>query len=384
MPTELPSRGLDGLEPNSSGPLSLNERNILDCVRRQRSVPRRDIAGLVGLTEATVSRLTRNLEERGLIREIEAQRPLGQRGHPIRPLSLNSNGAYAVGIDFYPNYLDVGVLNLNGELVWKDRTSIANPKVSKISALTRRSIEKCTKHLGISLSSLCGVGVAVPGYRAKRPGSFAVHPDFDALLAVDLQASLSTEFGLPVFIERDAVAAAIGDTLLGSSRDAGSICFIYIAQGIGGALLNNGKVIHGAHGNAGGIGALFPDDRIRPSGDDLFKYLTLAGVPIKTFTDLEQLDPNQSPLREWIVDAGRELRAGAAVISRLFDPNLIVVGGHLPTTIAQALVSEIGVLDRPPHYTDDIPYPDIQCSAFGTICSLVGAASLPLLNTFFL
>jgi predicted NBD/HSP70 family sugar kinase len=369
---------------SADGALSLNERGILDCVRRQGALPRTDIASLMGLTDASVSRLTRNLETRGLVRERVPNSSSGQRGSPKRPLVLNENGAYSLGVDFSPSHLDVGLLNLVGDLVWQGRTEVANPSVDDIADLTRSFIRQLADEIGVRAQSICGLGIAVPGYRSVQHGSFAVHPDFDALLATDLQADLQHALGLPVVVERDAVAAALGEKLLGHSRDGRSICFIYIGQGIGGAFLSDGRIVHGAHGNAGGIGALFPDDRRRPSGDDLFAFLGASGISVESFAELEALDPGQGPLRQWIVEAGRELRGGVAILGRLFDPHMVIVGGRLPIAVSQALVSEIGVLDRPPHYTDDIPFPDILSSAFGPICGLIGAASLPLQAAYFL
>jgi predicted NBD/HSP70 family sugar kinase len=139
----------------------------------------------------------------------------------------------------------------------------------------------------------------------------------------------------------------------------------------------------GANGNAGMLGIQFPTDRPRPSGQDLFAHMLAAGVAVDDFPDLEQLSPNGCPpLALWIRRAGRQLREQLSITARLLDPHAIVIGGRLPTHILRALTAEI---DQPDFCEEGMGFakPRLIASQLGPKSGVIGAACLPILNSYF-
>jgi len=341
-----------------------------------------DIAKVVDLTGASVTRLTRQLSDRGLVFEtaLREARP----GQPARPLRLMADGAYGIGLNFSHATIEVGLVDLTGAMLEVVSGPIDIPTFESISSEARRIIEAMLTRHRVKRDRVVGIGVSVPGYRSKTPGHFAIHPDFPNFLFRNLARDLETYLGAPTIVERDAISAAIGESLVGGGRDRLSFAFIHLGHGIGGAMIVEGQPFHGAHGNAGGIGVLFPRGVLpRPSGEDLLGHLRENGIEMGDFEDLKALDIEDCvPLRLWIDQAAAQLRTGMSIIWRLFDPTAIVLGGRMPTSICEALVSRIGELDRP-GYTDDLPQPALLSSSLGPRSGVRGAACLPLFETFF-
>lgn len=264
------------------------------------------------------------------------------------------------------------------------QSSLADTALETIAARAQESCRTLLEKQRLRPSDLAGVGVSVPGYRSEQRERFALHPTFTSLLARNLAEDFRGPLALPVVVERDAISAAIGESLVGHGRDRTSFGFVHLGHGIGGALILNGDPIYGAHGNAGGIGDLFPRDRSRPSGSDLLAHLQRAGLPVTDFSDLEDLEVgNCQSLDQWIAHAAVELRDGIALFARMFDPHAIIVGGRLPGPICEALVAQMPKFPRPDTYTEDLPRPAIKVSTHGPLSGAIGAACLPLYSQYF-
>lgn len=361
---------------------SPNERLILDIIRRRGAVSRAQITKITNLTSASVTRITQAMEERGLIEEMEALK--GSRGQPARPLRLGPDAAFSIGLNFSHSTLDAVVVDFTGTMRALVQLPLEDAALETILSTAQTACRTLLDRQRLRVTELAGVGVSVPGYRSEQRERFALHPTFASLLARNLAEDFRGPLALPVVVERDAISAAVGESLVGHGRDRTSFGFVHLGHGIGGALILNGDPVYGAHGNAGGIGDLFPRTRSRPSGNDLLAHLRDAGLPVADFADLATLEVGACPpLDQWIERAAPELGDGIAIFARMFDPHAIVVGGRLPGAICAALVDRIPRSPRPETYTDDLPQPVINVSTHGPLSGAIGAACLPLYSQFF-
>lgn len=78
---------------------------------------------------------------------------------------------------------------------------------------------------------------------------------------LELLDQLKDAFGLPVFGENDANAAALGEYVFGSGRGAKSMYYVTISTGIGGGFIWNGNIIKGFHGFAGEVGSVWVTEK---------------------------------------------------------------------------------------------------------------------------
>ena len=108
------------------------------------------------------------------------------------------------------------------------------------------------------------VGVGVPGLVNPRTGRVVISSDLPSVVREDLRESLGQATGLPVSLDNDANAGAMGEYAAGAGRGSRNMFYVTIGTGIGGALILDGRLWRGASGFAGEFGHITID----PEGID--------------------------------------------------------------------------------------------------------------------
>ena len=101
-----------------------------------------------------------------------------------------------------------------------------------------------------------GAGISAPGPLDPWRGIVVAPPNLAAWHDVPLAASVSEALDLPVFLERDTNVAVLAEWRHGAARDAGTVVYITISTGVGGAAIIDGRPLIGPDGMAGEMGHL--------------------------------------------------------------------------------------------------------------------------------
>ncbi len=356
--------------------LTPNERVLLDLIWRHGPLSRKELADMGGITSASTTRLTKRALGLGLIEESIDR--TGNVGNPARPLQRSQNGVYSAGIGFTKKSIVFALTDTEGELLRIESTSIESVTIDRLTEFVGDMLSS-SEHLSDTDAKLLGVGLAVPGYRARSTHQWAVHWDFPELQRVNIESELEHRLKIPVIAERDAVAAAWAERLNGKGKTLVSYCLMYLAQGVGGAIMNNGNLVLGGHGNAGGLGVLFPyNDTPRPSAHSLILHLAKSGIELESFNPT--VKSHADALDNWIGQMVPSLRDGFNKIARLFDPQSIILGGLLPRFVLDRIVVAVDYTGVETNYTADLPTPRITVSDLNEQSLLLGAASLPVVR----
>lgn len=99
-----------------------------------------------------------------------------------------------------------------------------------------------------------GVGIGAPGPLDPVLGILTAPPTLSGWREVPLARLLQDRLKLPVRLENDANAAALGEWRFGAGRGAASLVFVTVSTGIGGGVISDGRIMHGRRGLAGEIG----------------------------------------------------------------------------------------------------------------------------------
>lgn len=360
--------------------LSANERRVLDVIWREGPIARQDVAGRTGLTAASVTRLTRHLDEEGLIRS--GVEKTGSRGNPRQPVTINPDGALSFGVSFSHTFIEVGLMNLGGDLIDSVRYPLREASAPEIAVTAKSGVEELLSARRVNLAKIIGIGFALPGDFASEAPFLQAHAYFPALKDVDILSELKRHFDFETFVENDCNTAAFGERVLGFGKEYSTFLSIFLGHGIGSGLILDGDLMRGVNGNAGAIGYMYPMDQPRPSGQDLFETLQAAGLEIIDFDDFETLAVDADPaLSEWFVRAGAQLCEGLSIAARLFDPEAIILGGRVPSSFLQALVDHIDV-DAFCAAGAPLRKPVIHASKLGPKAGVIGAAALPIYHTY--
>ena len=354
--------------------LSAIERAMFDLIWREGPIARKDLADRAGVTGASSTRSTKRLFDLGLVGETVHRD--GGVGSPTRPLRLVPEAAYTIGLTMKKGALRAALMNLDGTIKASVEASPPNVRMDDMAALVMQLLETAGRPDDVRLKTL-GLGVAIPGYRASIAGTWSVHWDFPQLNERNLEVELTKRTGLRVYANRDAIAAALFERYFGLARTARTTLLIFLSEGIGGAFLEQGRPLLGAHGNAGGLGTLFPYDAPRPSAFDLEKRLAAAGFDLRA-GDLEPGSAAANIARAWALDVTPVLHAGLNTVARLFDPELIILSGTVPDWILDILLDGAFAGPIQSNYTAELPKPRLVRSAAQGDAMLMGACAIPI------
>jgi glucokinase len=110
-----------------------------------------------------------------------------------------------------------------------------------------------------SAGNIGAVGIAVPGLVNRQSDQVIASKDVPSTVREDLHAKVMEATGLRVELENDANAAAYGEYKIGAGRGSRNLFYITIGDGIGGAIILDGKLWTGASGFAGEVGHITID-----------------------------------------------------------------------------------------------------------------------------
>ena len=159
---------------------------------------------------------------------------------------------FTVGIDIGGTNTKLGLVDSEGHLLRRVNFS-TNPLLSfaDYQILLTSALEEVTND--IPREDLLGVGMGVPGANGKT-GSIPEAANIPFLTEIPLQSALVKQWNLPVFVAKDANAAALGEMLFGSAKGMDHFILLTLGTGLGSGVVINGKIVSGSNGLAAEYG----------------------------------------------------------------------------------------------------------------------------------
>jgi len=371
---------------------SHNRRVVIEAIRTSGALSRAAIARLTALSSQTVSNIVEELESAELLRPEPTLK--GARGQPAVPYTINPDGGYSIGLQL-DHQLLVGVItDLSGTVRARIERRVDRPTPAQAMPLLAAIADDLMREFRFDRSRLLGIGMSMPGpfgvegMTSVGPTALPGWQDFP--IAEELQRLT----GIPVTVENDATAAAIGERLYGVARNLNSFVYLFLGTGLGAGLFLNGHLYKGSRHNAGEIGHMI----VAPGGlkcecgkrGCLERYVSLrAAYDFLDFPDpdhgspdrLEQLLAEGDPqLDAWISAATGPLRQAINVLELALDPETVVVGGFMPESILEILVGRLEPLQLSVSTTAERTVPRVLVGAAGKDTSVLGAAALPIFS----
>jgi glucokinase len=158
------------------------------------------------------------------------------------------------------NFIGINVSGIQARAALIDQSgTLINTKVAEVAPKQLiPQLAAMVEELG-SRSSISAIGVAIPGLVNRQTDRVIAPRDLPATLVEDLHGELMRATGLRVELENDANAAAYGEYKVGAGRGARNLFYMMIGNGIGGAIILDGKLWTGASGFAGEVGHITID-----------------------------------------------------------------------------------------------------------------------------
>lgn len=383
-----------------------NQALVLDLVRTQGPISRAQLARLGRLSMPAVMDIVGVLIADGLVREVGVGPSSGGR----RPMLLDvvPEAFCALGVEVGTRTIRAVVTDLHA--VVRHRTEVLSDMEHgpaalqhQLGAMLRDMLHNATRGFG----GVLGVGLAVPAPILDSTALSFSPPSFPDWGELRLGDWLGAELKLPVIVENDAKAAALGEFLYGAGRGVRNLFYLIVHRGVGGAAIINGELYRGADGGAGEIGhvaierdgprcgcgqngcleALVGREAIRQRAIQALLQAgatELAGRPIDELRTDDVVDAalaGHALARDLLIETGQFLGQGLATVVNLFNPELVILGGA--TMRAGPLILDpIADVVRRRSMAGMAQDMRIVPGALGEDAGAIGAASLVLRRLF--
>jgi len=262
-----------------------------------------------------------------------------------------------IGLDLGGTKIATCLMDKSGSIINKVTVpTLAKEGPDAVISRMKSSVYEVMTQAKVTKKDIVAMGICSPGPLDTKKGVIKNPPNLPGWVEVPLRDKLYNEFELPITIENDANAAALGENLYGSGKGMKNFMYITVSTGIGGGLVTKGKLFKGANGNAVEIGhtiinfkgprcgcgnmgcweayasgtalARFAREGIESGKDTIIKDMA-GGDSIKAehvFTAAKKGDEFAKKLVDM---EGYYLGVGLANMANSFNPDCIAIGGGL-------------------------------------------------------
>ncbi|MDE2768936.1 MAG: ROK family protein [Chloroflexota bacterium] len=205
----------------------------------------------------------------------------------------------------------------------------------------------------VDVSELAAVGIGAPGPLDWATGVIHEAPNLPGWKEVPLAARIGDAVGLPAFLENDANAAALAENQYGVAQGSRNMLYITVSTGVGGGLILDGELWHGAYGSAGEFGHMTVDFdgplcdcgnrgciEALAAGPDIAAWVadriaegrssSLGGQTDPSGRDVVEAAQRGDELAtEALARAGRAVGFGIVNVAHLVNLDTVVIGGGI-------------------------------------------------------
>ena len=316
----------------------INQALVLGVVRDRGPISRTDIAEATRLSLATVSGITGDLLDQGLLYEHEAGASTGGR-RPIL-LALNRAAGLVVGAKLTDTHIVAALTDLGAEIVAERDTLLdADHRPEAIVAALAETVDALrAAHPG---RRVLGLGLGMAGVVDRRAGVCRFSP-FLQWRDVPLRRLLEERLALPVVLENDVNTLTLAEQWFGAGAGVADFLVVTLGRGIGMGMVLDGRLYRGGNGGGGEFGHVTAEPDGPPcacgkrgclealvADPAIARRLSAALDRDLTMPEAVALARDGDPTaRVLFADAGRTLGRALADLVNVFNPPLLIVGGE--------------------------------------------------------
>jgi glucokinase-like ROK family protein len=389
---------------------------VLQSLLYEPDLSRVQLAQRTNLSNTTITNLISELLEQGIVSEIDNKKDetgeLRPVGRPRTHIRLEPDARYVVGLHIGVGVFRVAVTNLLDEMVVNrmEQFEINDPS-DQVMEQMAAAIETTLAESAVERSKILGVGIGASGLVEVATGINLLAPNLnwhDAPLKEYFQERLH----LPVIVDNNVRAMAMGEAYFGAGRGVDSLAFVYGRVGVGAGLILRGLPLRGSVSGAGEIGhtvmlveggepcrcgnsgcleTLVSEKAILRRAERIAQghpdgILAHANHERQDLTPIERVfaaaQQGDEEVRQMLVERAYYLGVALAGLVNLFNPEMILLGGIFSS-------GEDFFLETARHVTRKMAFGGmgkrvrIASTSFGWKAGVLGAAALALMHFFY-
>lgn len=316
---------------------------------------------------------------------------------------------YRIGIDLGGTNIAAGLVNEKFEIIAKESTPtlVGRPNLEIVRDIAALANKLCAD-AGIALSDVASLGIASPGIVDDATGcvvyannldfrNFPILPELHKLLDI-----------AEMHIENDANAAAWGEAIAGAAKGSKSSVMITLGTGVGGGIVDGGKVYKGFNNAAGELGHIVIRVDGRPCTCGRHgcweAYSSATGLINMTKEKIEECKQTgrETVMTRLVAEKGKVngrtafdgkrlgdaaacevvdeyikyLASGIASMINIFQPEVLSIGGGISNEGQYLLDLVIPKVREQQYGTGLVPMTDIRIAQLRNDAGIIGAAVL--------
>jgi glucokinase len=314
------------------------------------------------------------------------------------------DGVFTVGIDLGGTKLLACLIDENWEVkeVMKKKTKPdQGPEavVDRVVDVVKTLIEKS----GQSRDRLKAIGIGVPGTVDSAAGTVIYAPNMPGWSQIAIGAMLHDRFAFPVTVDNDVNMGLLGEYHFGAARGYNYVVGVFVGTGIGGGLIMDGKLVHGANNLAGEFGHMVIQrkansrecgcgnrgcleayagrksivqkiaSRARDGYTSMFKDIDFNTLTSNKLNNA--LIQKDRLVTKTIKTACQDIGVGIASLLNILDPEVVVLGGGIIEAMSDFMMPLIHQAVKNHTLSYDTRKTQIVLSQLGDYAIALGAAS---------
>lgn len=369
----------------------VNRGMVLATLWRRGPLRRVELAQATMLTPATISNLTGDLIEQGLICEAPDS-VAGQARRRGTALMIRADARNVIAVHIRSERVELAVVDLLGTVL--ATAGFLFPPEIPVESMRQQLVRHCTRLARKATAPIVGVGVGSAGQISPTTGEVLRFPSAH-WPRTDLVKPIEEALGVPVVIDHNVRGMAVAETTLGPHRETEDLVFVYVGRGVGAGAILGGRLFRGRSGAATELGhtGIMDNGPLCWCGNrgcleqftaepalirQAESLLGRPGAPLSIDALVASADPVASNL---LATAGSQIGAALAKLITLLDVRTVVVGGRLFQS-ERALDALRGALPGR-YFSPGGDQVQVDRTAFGPRVGVIGAAALALSRLVF-
>lgn len=331
----------------------VNAALVYRLIDTQGPISRVDIAQISALAPASVTNITRQLLEHGLIKEVAQQASTG--GRPAISLTTEQTAFLFISCRLGREELQCSVMDLSGTVHQHTISKLQRHDAEGIVAALSQAIQQQLQTVRPEQQAIA-IAITMAGLVDPQTGTVLYSPNHQ-IANLRLAEQLQTVTDLPIYIGNDTRALALAEYYLGTAQKCQDFILVSIHHGAGAGIVSNGQLLLGKNRNVGEIGHI----QIDPFGNQchcgnfgcLETFVSNKAIVAQTKALLERghssnLDSHNlsieiickaaladDPIAVQIIrQTGNHLGRVLAILVNLFNPEKILLAGEIVQSAA--------------------------------------------------
>jgi len=291
------------------------------------------------------------------------------------------NKTIIIGVDVGGTKIQAGAIKTDGEVLGSPVTidTGGSDESEKIFRRISESVESVINNSGLKSSEIIGIGMGVTGPLDTSTGTILECPQLPTMHFFSLRERIFEKFNLPVFMDNDANALLLGESIWGAGKGCHITLGFTLGTGLGCATVVDNKLFTGVNGMAGEIwpspfGDATIEDVVSGRGvSETYKRLTNRIKTAKEIALLARVGDSDA-IQTWNI-FGRALAFSIAWGINMIDPDVVILGGSIANSIDLFYDEMDGFLKK---YICPVPVAKTKVvkAALGDNAGFIGAAAL--------